>query len=303
MMRWNLVLMVLSIYNAFIISFEISFGLPDSFLNAKQFIENAVDFLFFFDNALIFFTSFINKYGVEVTNAYEIYLNYTRSWRFVFDSLSLLGLSFFRDVHPFFKYFQLFKATRVARIGKMIHRSSLPIEMKSVLIIGKLVLYLFLYNHWSACLWNITISYKENEEAASDRENDPEMLMTSNDSLGWSQFNDRWNSRSSLWVSPTDFVNPADSILLQNPKMGMRYLTMLYYSIIGLGIGELGPKNIIEFVYCVGFMIISAFTFNHVFGQISGLFNSLAADSVTFQKELDSMNMILAHIRLSDGAK
>lgn len=117
--------MVLSIYNAFLIPFAISFGLPATFIEANEIIEIILDVLFLIDNALIFFTSFINKHGVEETDPYEIYQNYTRMWRFLFDSHSLLGMTFFRQIHPSFKYFQLLKATRVVRIGKIIHRSQI----------------------------------------------------------------------------------------------------------------------------------------------------------------------------------
>ena len=103
--RWDLIPMVLSVYNAFLIPFDISFGLPDFYLSADRNIEIALDILFFIDNSLMFFTSFINKYGVEVVDPYEIYLNYTRSWRFVFDMLSLHGISVFGDIYPLFKYF------------------------------------------------------------------------------------------------------------------------------------------------------------------------------------------------------
>lgn len=78
---------------------------------------------------------------------------------------------------------------------------------------------------------------------------------------------------------------------------------MLYTSILGLGIGELAPKNMIEYAYCTVYMIISAFTFSHVFGQISGLFNFLASNTEVSQKELDAMNTILANFDLSEESK
>lgn len=64
-----------------------------------------LDFLFLFDNLLMFFTTFINKYGLEIKDTYEIYLNYTRTWTFVFDSLSILGSFFFTKIHHRLRYF------------------------------------------------------------------------------------------------------------------------------------------------------------------------------------------------------
>lgn len=120
---WDLVPMMLSIYNAVVIPFDISFGLPFMFLQLNLYIDVSLDVLFLIDNILMFFTSFVNKNGVEIFDHSEIFTNYTRKWRFVFDTLSLFGSYFFKEIHPYFKYFQLFKATRIARIGKMISSS------------------------------------------------------------------------------------------------------------------------------------------------------------------------------------
>lgn len=121
--QWDMIPMLLSIYNAFMIPYQIGIGLPMEFISINTFIDLFLDILFLIDNSLMFFTSFMTKHGVEVSCPYEIYLNYTRTWRFVFDSLSLLGSSVFTSIHPAFKYLQLLKATRVLRIGKMVHRS------------------------------------------------------------------------------------------------------------------------------------------------------------------------------------
>ena len=39
----------------------------------------------------------------------------------------------------------------------MSQRSKQPIKIKGLLLIGKLVFYLFLYVHWLACLWNMIV--------------------------------------------------------------------------------------------------------------------------------------------------
>jgi hypothetical protein len=69
--------------------------------------------MFLIDNVLMFFTTYEDRHGEEIWDHYSIYHEYTRTYRFVFDSLSLFGMTFFKAIHPAFKYFQLFKATRV----------------------------------------------------------------------------------------------------------------------------------------------------------------------------------------------
>lgn len=97
--------MLLSLYNALIIPFDISFGVPFSLMQFNSFADLVLDVVFLIDNILMFFTSYFNQFGIEVKNPYKIYKNYTSTWRFVFDTLSLLGSFFFIKIHPYFKYF------------------------------------------------------------------------------------------------------------------------------------------------------------------------------------------------------
>lgn len=39
----------------------------------------------------------------------------------------------------------------------MIHRSKSKIEVKATMLIAKLMLYLFLYDHYLACIWHYTV--------------------------------------------------------------------------------------------------------------------------------------------------
>lgn len=156
---WDVVPMILSCYNAIMIPLYFSFGLDYEMQMFNLKFDFALDILFIVDNILMFFTSFENRQGQEVKDFYKIYLNYTRSWRFVFDSLSLLGLQLFTDINKFFKYFQLLKATRVIRIKRLITKLRQPKEIKSVFNIACLVFYLFLYLHMLACLFNLAVTY------------------------------------------------------------------------------------------------------------------------------------------------
>lgn len=151
--------MILSIYNALMIPHQFSFALPFEFLRINSYLDLTIDILFLLDNLLMFFTSFQNQHGTEISNHYEIYLNYTRSIRFYFDSLSLLGFYFFKQIAPAFKYFQLFKATRVFRLSVMVNGSVQPLEIKGLLKIAILVLNLFIYIHWLACFLNLVVWY------------------------------------------------------------------------------------------------------------------------------------------------
>ena len=102
---WELIPMTLSLYNAITIPLEFSYAINFWFLQANEIINVILDLLFLIDNILMFFTTYENKYGIEIWDHYKIYYFYTGTARFVFDSLSLLGMSLFKVIHPAFKYF------------------------------------------------------------------------------------------------------------------------------------------------------------------------------------------------------
>lgn len=48
--------------------------------------------------------------------------------------------------------------------------------------------------------------------------------------------------------------------------MMSRYLVMLYYAMIDLGLGEMGPNTKEELLFCVVSMMLSALVFSNIFG-------------------------------------
>lgn len=88
-----------------------------------------------------------------------IFKIYTNTWRFFFDSLSLLGNRVFTLINNNFKFFKLFKALRVFRIGQYIRKSPVPYTVKVTANIFKMVLYQFFYLHWLACFTNYVIFF------------------------------------------------------------------------------------------------------------------------------------------------
>lgn len=149
---WDILTLALSIFNAFMIPYELSYG---SFLNLDIIIERLdlmIDIVFFIDFILMFFTTQQDNRGYEIKSHSAIAVLYVKSWRFKFDVLALLGINFISQIHPLLKIFQLFKATRVFRMGKVINNSQMNAVNKAIANIFKLVMFLFLYLHWVGCL-------------------------------------------------------------------------------------------------------------------------------------------------------
>lgn len=190
----------------------------------------------------------------------------------------------------------------------MIRKSRINIELKTLLTIFKLVIYLFLYNHWTACYWHLSVckngpvEHQLQEDGtfmSSDgallldadgkpvtgietrfmsgyqpkvAETDWNRMQPADGILGWSSFNNRWDSRTTQWIAPIDFVNPSDQLLFTGLSLFERYCQMFYYAEISLGISELGPKNTIEYMFSVSQMILSAIVFSTIFSQIGTIY-------------------------------
>ena len=140
------------------IPYEASFVIGFTYLKTYEVINVLLDLLFLFDNCLIFFTSRRIE-GGETFDHYLIFTAYVQTWRFWFDTISLLGITIFKLIHPFFKTFQLFKAVRVYRMAELIRNSWQPIEVKVVMKICCYVLYIALYIHWLACIFNYLVLF------------------------------------------------------------------------------------------------------------------------------------------------
>jgi hypothetical protein len=90
--------------------------------------------------------------------------------------------------------------------------------------------------------------------------------------IGWQQFNEKWDSRTTQWNSPIDwFAYTEQQLHSTNYSILYRYLTMLYYSLINLGLGEIGPINKYEMIFCIVSLVISALMFTNIFSSIASL--------------------------------
>jgi hypothetical protein len=87
---------------------------PPSFQTTEFVIFDIfVDILFIVDMVLMFMTSFQDNKGQHITDQKEIAKNYMRTKRFIFDVLAILGTDVFSLINPVFKFFGLFKLTRI----------------------------------------------------------------------------------------------------------------------------------------------------------------------------------------------
>lgn len=105
------------------------------------------------------------------------------------------------------------------------------------------------------------------------RDQDWNRLEADDGVLGWKVFNERWDSKSSQWYSPVEFGNYLESMFYTKEYSTLfRYVTMLYYSLINLGLGEIAPVNFLECLFLTLAMVLSALVFTNIFSEIAMIY-------------------------------
>ena len=310
-MYWDIFIMALAIYNSLSVPYEYCY--KDEYFQIKEVVafETMIDIIFLVDVFFTFFTSFVDRTGVENFHLEDIARNYITQPRFYVDTLPILGNSLFISIHRFFSLFGLFKIFRVFRIGQMITHSNVDDESKALMNMSKLSFYLLLYIHLLACGMWMACEPSQGKRYYRDWENnryvsiDQQILTfengtivpvsksqymkfgkaptfadddwnrpTEKDMLGWKQYIEKWDSRSMGWYMPLSFVEPYAQELGVDSDLYttmFRYLSLLYYGIINIGCNEFGPDNKWEYIFLIATLIISAMLKSVVFGDIAGL--------------------------------
>ena len=161
-MRWDLFIIVLVLYNCVLIPFQLAFsGQYDS--TPSDDFGYIVDLMFVFDVIFNFRTTYINsKLGIEVTKGKDIAKNYMKSWRFYFDTVSVMPFEllyelFVGDSSGNLKMFDLMKLIRLLRLGRIITYLKFKTDIKVGIRLVYLMIGLLILVHWVGCLWYIVV--------------------------------------------------------------------------------------------------------------------------------------------------
>jgi len=97
-MRWDLTVIVLAVWNCFFIPLDIAFN--PSLSNEAYFlvIDSLIDIFFACDIVVNFRTTFVNKYGEEVTDTKKIARKYIFGGRFIIDFLAVVPVKYIKIV-------------------------------------------------------------------------------------------------------------------------------------------------------------------------------------------------------------
>jgi len=265
-LRWDIFIIVLSVYNSFTIPLTISFSPPILSSPYVACFDAIVDFIFLIDIIITFRTTFLDpKLGEEVTDQHRIASRYLKGGRFFIDFLSSVPLDSIANTNSsILQLFGMLKLARITRISQVIRNSNIKVDIKVGFKVLQLMFYMILYIHVFACLWFFLS--KDAEE----------------------------------WVLNMDFiwVYTDDTYEVYYSSIYRQYILCLYTSFYLFGVGEVVPRTDIEFIVSVFILLVSAIVNAIIIGNMAIHQEELSRKSVEFQQKIDLTNTAMSNLSL-----
>ena len=251
--KWDLLVMVLALYNCFTVPFFVAFYTEKDL--TFFFINTLIDCVFLIDIGLNFFTTYIDSSGEEVTNKKAIRRKYLRGsfWLDLAASVPidnfLVMFSNLESGSEIIQMSDLFKLIRILRIGRIIRYTRTRDDIKATMKLLQLTLYLIMWVHFTGCIWFLLI--KSEEE----------------------------------WVPVPDFLTGTTQ--LYESDIWTKYFTCFYHAVWLLTGGEVGPRNSLQAIYACIMFIVGALITAVLFGEMAVLMSNLNRRQTQFQEILD----------------
>jgi len=242
-MCWDLLVIVLSVWNSIEIPYQFAFAKLDDGLNFLNVVDYIIDALFAFDIFVNFRTCYIDsKTDSLVTDPKLICKNYIqgRFWVDLFASIpfELLLRPTSQSEDPLsFQFFGMLKLVRLMRLGRMISFMKANKSLKLSMILIQLLSVLLLLIHWIACLWKVIVSI------------------------------------DSTWNPPKDL--DWDSTVIYTGTAFEKYNVFFYYSILTLVTNELMPTNNLEVLMAILILLLGSLTIGVLIGEFTSIMNDM----------------------------
>ena len=156
--RFDFVIIFCVIFNCFTIPVEIAFS-PKSMKHTLFFAFNSVvDFLFLIDIIVCFRVTYINDFGIEISDPDKIKWRYIKG-TFIIDLFATIPFDVLMEAIVGYEisslnFFGLFKLGRLLRINKIIQFLNASRDFKAGAKLINLIFFLLIYLHCFACaLW------------------------------------------------------------------------------------------------------------------------------------------------------
>lgn len=168
MQRWDLIIMLLALFNCYFVPIQVAFELEYLQSNNFRNLNHVIDFLFFLDMMITARTEYINCKGEECSDPYDIAINYLKT-TFILDLAATVPFdALLSSLDSYQKYkinakeegkiqwvdlLGMLKIGRILRLNTFIQYMNSTENMKAFLRILKMVLFLIIYVHCYACNW------------------------------------------------------------------------------------------------------------------------------------------------------
>ncbi|CAK89471.1 unnamed protein product (macronuclear) [Paramecium tetraurelia] len=263
---WNIYLLCVVTINVFYVSLRLSFvEIVEMDWVLKDFIFEQLPSYSFLLEIIIKFNTCIYSKGVLIKNRKRLIKRYLKR-EFLIDLV--LIIPFFIGRQFSFIYLDLVIILKVFQISKLtnslFNRLELTQEQTTVFELIKLIFFILLCAHFSACIWH---------------------------KLGvWGDWGDK---NTVTWLIKEQ---------LYNSMWVDRYVVSFYWSIVTMttiGYGDIIPVNLTERLFCIIMTLISTATFAYSVNSIGQIFQDMSKQSVQFKTNMNSLNKFLKNQKVS----
>lgn len=264
--RWDLLTMILALYNCITVPLVIAFDLKQP--TGLVAINCLADIAFITDIVLNFFTTYINSNGEEVIEQKLISLQYLK-FMFWIDLVSsipsdLLGVIFSTSlvIPDALNFTDMMKTVRVIRLNRMIRFMRSKNEHKALFRLLIMLLYLGLWVHFAGCIW-----------------------------FGLGRMNGEW-----MPVNSWPYMN----LDIFSADLYTQYGYSLYHGVWCLRGNELGPLDY-KMAAVGGILMIFGSMFTAIlFGEVAVLMREITRKSTNFQNTIENCLTAARELQLSD---
>lgn len=270
--KWDRFMFFILVVNMFGAPYETAFMNLE--LHGLIILTRFGDIMFIFDMALQLFTAEPDpkRPGFYIKDPLVMFVGYLTGW-FLLDLATV--------VPSFLEYYlywgapeaapRIFRLVRLARVLRLRHvyqignrmNSSLGLDSQGAAIAWGMFVA-FVCAHWMACIW------------------------------GGVAFQAHTYDKSHTWIAALQSAKGGDDDIYITGS-GV-YMMSLYWAIVtltGIGYGDIVPQTEIEYWLGSACMMIMAFTWAYVIGEICGVVATLNPHAVKFNQNMDDINWLM----------
>ncbi|KAI6190385.1 PAS fold and Ion transport and Cyclic nucleotide-binding domain containing protein [Aphelenchoides bicaudatus] len=280
---WDWSILALTFYTAFMVPFNIAFKNrdmpPRGFIDYMALMDSIVDVIFFADILLNFHTTIVGPTGEVIIDPIIIRKHYLKSW-FVIDLLSCLPydifymLEFKNNDERMGSLLSALKVVRLLRLGRVARKLDNYLEYGAATLLLLLCAFV-LVAHWLACVW-FSIGVLEVQMLVQDRTRPDNWLIKLSNDL----------------KMPFNLTASTDSRLVGGPDKAHSYVSALYFTMSCMstvGFGNIASITLVEKIFGVFLMIISALLYAAIFGHMTTIIQQMTSSTVRYHEMISNV--------------